>query len=379
MRHFLILILSTYFIFSACSSDKQVVQQEQTAASETQEITLTDSQMLSLSIQFGDISASKMSSEINVQGRIDLPPQNLISVNFPLGGYLKSTKLIPGMHVSKGEVIAIMEDQGIVQLQQDYLQSMTRLALAKAEFERQKTLTENNAGTTKAYQQAESEYGLQSINVKSLSEKLKLIGIDPTKLNTSTISGQVPIRSTINGFVSKVNVNTGKYVQATETIFELIDPDDIHAALTIFEKDLPFIKKGNSVSITFIDDPKQTYSAEVILVSQDIDDNRTAIAHCHFRSKPKTLLPGMFVEANISIDPRTVNTLPEDAVVLFGNQHYVFYRKSGSTLVMKPVDVGLSKEGRIEITKGLEEIPKGSVAQNHAHKLLGMIKNSGEE
>ena len=114
-------------------------------------------------------------------------------------------------------------------------------------------------------------------------------------------------------------------------------------------------------------------------MSQDIDDNRTAIAHCHFRSKPKTLLPGMFVEANISIDPRTVNTLPEDAVVLFGNQHYVFYRKSGSTLVMKPVDVGLSKEGRIEITKGLEEIPKGSVVQNHAHKLLGMIKNSGEE
>lgn len=379
MRHILILILSTYFIFSACSSDKQVVTQEQTAASETQEITLTDSQMRSLSIQFGDILASKMSSEINVQGRIDLPPQNLISVNFPVGGYLKSTKLIPGMHVSKGEVIAIMEDQGIVQLQQDYLQSVTRLALAKAEFERQKTLAENNAGTTKAYQQAESEYELQSINVKSLSEKLKLIGIDPAKLNTSTISGQVPIRSTINGFVSKVNVNTGKYVQATETIFELIDPDDIHAALTIFEKDLPYIKKGNKVSITFIDDPKQTYAAEVILVSQDIDDNRTAIAHCHFRNKPKTLLPGMFVEANISLDARLVSTLPEDAVVLFGNQHYVFYRKSGSTLVMKPVDVGLSKEGRIEITKGLEEIPKGSVAQNHAHKLLGMIKNSGEE
>lgn len=379
MRQILVLILSTFFIFSACRSDKQVVQQEENAASETQEITLTDSQMVSLSIQFGDFSSSKMSSEINVQGRIDLPPQNLISVNFPLGGYLKSTKLIPGMHVSKGEVIAIVEDQGIVQLQQDYLQSVTRLALAKAEYERQKTLAENNAGTTKAYQQAESEFGLQSINVKSLSEKLKLIGIDPAKLNTSTLSGQVPIRSTINGFVSKVNVNTGKYVQATETIFELIDPDDIHAALTIFEKDLPYIKKGNKVSITFIDDPKQTYAAEVILVSQDIDDNRTAIAHCHFRNKPKTLLPGMFVEANISLDARLVSTLPEDAVVLFGNQHYVFYRKSGSTLVMKPVDVGLSKEGRIEITKGLEEIPKGSIAQNHAHKLLGMIKNSGEE
>ncbi|MFN5423140.1 MAG: efflux RND transporter periplasmic adaptor subunit [bacterium] len=332
-----------------------------------------------MSLQFGDVVTSKMSSEINVQGRIDLPPQNLISVNFPLGGYLKSTKLIPGMHVSKGEIIAIMEDQGIVQLQQDYLQSVTRLELAKAEFERQKTLAQNNAGTTKAYQQAESEYGLQSINVKSFGEKLKLIGIDPAKLSTMTLSGQVPIRSTINGFVSKVNVNTGKYVQATETIFELIDPDDIHAALTIFEKDLPFIKKGNNVSIKFIDDPKQTYAAEVILVSQDIDQDRTAIAHCHFRNKPKTLLPGMFIEASISLDPRNMNVLPEDAVVLFGNQHYVFYRKSKSILTMKGVEVGLSKDNKIEITKGLEEIPKGSLVLNHAHKLMGILKNSGEE
>jgi cobalt-zinc-cadmium efflux system membrane fusion protein len=379
MRYLIVLMIATLFLFSACKSDKEVVEQEQIATSEAQEISLTDSQMNSMSLQFGDVVTSKMSSEINVQGRIDLPPQNLISVNFPLGGYLKSTKLIPGMHVSKGEIIAIMEDQGIVQLQQDYLQSVTRLELAKAEFERQKTLAQNNAGTTKAYQQAESEYGLQSINVKSFGEKLKLIGIDPAKLSTMTLSGQVPIRSTINGFVSKVNVNTGKYVQATETIFELIDPDDIHAALTIFEKDLPFIKKGNNVSIKFIDDPKQTYAAEVILVSQDIDQDRTAIAHCHFRNKPKTLLPGMFIEASISLDPRNMNVLPEDAVVLFGNQHYVFYRKSKSILTMKGVEVGLSKDNKIEITKGLEEIPKGSLVLNHAHKLMGILKNSGEE
>ena len=379
MRYFVVFIFLIGAFFSACKSNKEDVQQVQIATSEPQEIILTDSQMNFLSLRFGDVVMSKMSSEINVQGRIDLPPQNLISVNFPLGGYLKSTKLIPGMHVSKGETIAIIEDQGIVQLQQDYLQSLTRFELARAEFERQKTLAQNNAGTTKAFQQAESEYGLQSINVKSLAEKLKLIGIDPAKLSTTSLSGQVAIRSTINGFVSKVNVNTGKYVQATETIFELIDPDDIHAALTIFEKDLPFIKKGNHVTIKFIDDPKQTYAAEVILVSQDIDQDRTAIAHCHFRSKPKTLLPGMFIEASISSEPRNVNVLPEDAVVLFGNQHYVFYRKTGSTLALKAIEVGLSKDDKIEITNGLDEIPKGVLVLNHAHKLMGLLKNSGEE
>ena len=155
---------------------------------------------------------------MDIQGRIDLPPQNIISVNFPLGGYLKSTKLIPGMHVSKGEVIAVIEDQSIVQLQQDYLSAKAKSTLAKLEFDRQKSLYDANAGSSKNFQQADAELKMQNVLVKGLSEKLKLIGIESGSLNETNISGQVQIKSTINGYVSKVNVNTGKYVQPTEKI-----------------------------------------------------------------------------------------------------------------------------------------------------------------
>jgi cobalt-zinc-cadmium efflux system membrane fusion protein len=378
MRYIIVFILSSLFLI-ACSSNQQVVKEEAATVSDSREISLDDRQLAALALEFGDMTSAIINSEINVQGRIDLPPQNLISVNFPLGGYLRSTKLIPGMHVSKGEVIAIMEDQSIVQLQQDYLQSVARLQLAGAELDRQKVLYQASAGTSKAYQQAEAEFSLQSINVKSLSEKLKLISIDPARLSTATLSGQVPIYSTINGFVSKVNVNTGKYVQATETIFELIDPDDIHAALTIFEKDLPFVKKGNSVTIRFNDDPTKTYAAEVILVSRDIDENRTAIAHCHFRNQPQNLLPGMFVEGSISLNHKNVNSLPEDALVFFGNQHYAYFKKGKSVIVMIPVEVGGSMNGKVEIVKGLEQVPKGSLVLNNAYKLFGLINNRGEE
>ena len=359
MRYIIVFILSSLFLI-ACSSNQQVVKEEAATVSDSREISLDDRQLAALALEFGDMTSAIINSEINVQGRIDLPPQNLISVNFPLGGYLRSTKLIPGMHVSKGEVIAIMEDQSIVQLQQDYLQSVARLQLAGAELDRQKVLYQASAGTSKAYQQAEAEFSLQSINVKSLSEKLKLISIDPARLSTATLSGQVPIYSTINGFVSKVNVNTGKYVQATETIFELIDPDDIHAALTIFEKDLPFVKKGNSVTIRF-------------------NENRTAIAHCHFRNQPQNLLPGMFVEGSISLNHKNVNSLPEDALVFFGNQHYAYFKKGKSVIVMIPVEVGGSMNGKVEIVKGLEQVPKGSLVLNNAYKLFGLINNRGEE
>jgi cobalt-zinc-cadmium efflux system membrane fusion protein len=219
---------------------------------------------------------------------------------------------------------------------------------------------------------------IQSVAVKSLSEKLKLIGIDPNALNETNISGQAMVRSTINGYVSKVNVNTGKYVQATETMFELIDPDDIHAAMTIFEKDLAYIKPGNSVRIYFVDDKSKSYPAEIILVNKGIDDDRTATAHCHFTSHPSKLFPGMFIQGEVSVGEREVQALPDEAIVRFGNQEYVFVKNQNNKIEIGPIVTGLSKDGKTEVKSGLEKVPSGSIVLNNAYKLLGILKNSEE-
>ena len=137
----------------------------------------------------------------------------MVSVSFPLGGYLKSTDLLPGMHVSKGQVIAWIEDPVLVQLQQDYLVAGARLQYLEKEYERQKLLHENDINAAKVFQQAQADYNAQKIMRKGMSERLRLINIDPDKLNEEKISGSVAIYSPINGFVSRVNVNIGKYVK----------------------------------------------------------------------------------------------------------------------------------------------------------------------
>ena len=373
----MVLVFFAVFIFS-CSTKKaeDATTEESVSLSELQ---LNGEQLKSLGLQFGNAEKQRMSSTIQLQGKIDLPPQNMISVNFPLGGYLRSTKLIPGMQVRKGDVIALMEDQSIVQLQQDYLSAKAKQELIKQEFERQQILYNSNAGTSKAFQIAEGEMKMQSVLVKSLSEKLKLIGIDPAALNETNISGQLPIRSTINGYVSKVNVNIGKYVQPTETMFELIDPDDIHAALTIFEKDLPYIKIGNTVNIKFMGDKNGVFPAKVILVNKGVDEDRTATAHCHFTIHPTQLFPGMLIQADVSVSDREVKALPDEAIVRSGNQQFVFYKSADNKFVMIPVITGLSGNGRTEIQSGLEQLPNGSIVLNNAYQLLGMLKNTEEE
>jgi cobalt-zinc-cadmium efflux system membrane fusion protein len=166
-----IIIMS--FLLLGCS-DKKEQQAEEVKGTSEEIINLNSDQIKELQLTFGSAEKKQVNSDIIVQGKIDLPPQNNISVNFSLGGFLKSTKLIPGMRIAKGEVIAIMEDQAIVQLQQDYLIAAAKLILATNEYERQKTLFDANAGTSKLLQQASSEMKMQSINAKSLGEKLKL-------------------------------------------------------------------------------------------------------------------------------------------------------------------------------------------------------------
>jgi len=371
------LVLSfVVLLFSCRTKTAEVVSSEE--LNPVDEVILTDAQLKSLSLQVGSVTKQKFSSTLQLQGKIDLPPQNVVSVNFPLGGYLRNTKLIPGMQVRKGDVIAIVEDQSIVQLQQDYLSARAKYELIKQEFDRQQTLFSSNAGTSKAFQNAEGEMKMQSVLVKSLGEKLKLIGLDPTKLTEASISGQLPIRSTINGYVSKVNINIGKYVQPTETMFELIDPDDIHAALTIFEKDLPYIKIGNTVNIQFMGSAEKSYPAKVILVNKGIDEDRTATAHCHFTVHPNQLYPGMLIQAEVAVSDREVDVLPDEAIVRSGNQHYIFYKIADKKFMMASVVTGLSTNGKTEIQSGLEKVPAGSIVLSKAYQLLGVLKNAEE-
>jgi cobalt-zinc-cadmium efflux system membrane fusion protein len=359
--------------------EKKVDVDTQVQKTKFDTITLTAEQLESIGLSYGNIELKQLSTEIKVQGMIDLPPQNIISVNFSLGGYLKSTKLIPGMKVSKGEIIAMMEDQSIVQLQQDYLMSKAKQELAKKDYDRQKSLFDANASTSKTLQQVESELKIQTINMGSLGEKLKMIGIDVNNLNAANIKGQVPIRSTINGYVSKVHVNTGKYVQPTETLFELIDPDDIHVALTLFEKDIPNVKKGDLVKVSLMQELGKQYEAEVILVNRNIDDDRTAMAHCHFLTHPANILPGMFVEAVILVKNKQSFVLPEDAIVETGNKKYIYLTLGENKFKMIEVSTGQISQGFVEILSDPNSFKKDSIVVGNAYKLYSINNMDSDE
>lgn len=339
----IVIILS---LFWSCTGEPE--QQAQTEASPTQ-IVLTGHQVKQAGIVTDTARTDTISAAILLHGKVEAPPQNLISISVPLGGYLKSTDLLPGMRVTKGQRLALLEDPQYVQIQQDYLMGKIKLRQLETEFKRQSELFSRQAQSEKVYRQAEADYLSQKVLVKALEEKLGLIGIDYHKLSDSTLSRIITMVSPVNGFVSKVNANIGKYVPAGDILFELVDVSDIHLALKVYERDLQFLSNGATLQAYTSFNPEKKYPGKIVTIGHSLDEEKSTQVHCHFDVYDPALVPGMYMSAEMGTGGGKGWTLPEEAMVQSGQQSWLAEAVSDTVYKLVPVKRGVVRNGRVQI------------------------------
>ncbi len=372
-----IIVVLSILMLAACSGNKNDTGSKAEKALPDR-VTLTEAQLKSAGITTGEAESRTLSVQLKLNGKIDVPPQNIVSVSMPLGGYLTSTKLLPGMHVQKGEVIAVMEDQLYIQLQQEYLTTKARLQFAEQEYNRQRDLNQSKASSDKVFQQAQMEYSNARVALSALGEKLKLIQVNPKTLTEENLSRNISLISPINGFVSKVNVNIGKYVKPEDILFELVNPDDIHLNLTVFEKDLSALRIGQKLVAFTNHEPEKKHACEIILISKDLSEERTADVHCHFEDYDKNLLPGMYMNAVVDVVSTNRLSVPEEAVVTFEGKSYVFVVAGNNSYEMREVSTGIHQDGYLEITDA-SRVSNAKIVLKGAYTLLMALKNKADE
>jgi membrane fusion protein, heavy metal efflux system len=369
-------LIISVLVITTLGCNKQTSNEETQKEQPNNLVELTATQLKNTEISLGKLEAKVITSTIKLNGKIDVPPQNLVSVSAPFGGYLKSTKLLPGMHVAKGEIIATLEDQQYVQLQQDYLLAKTKLQYAELEYARQKELNQSQASSDKVTQIAQNEVSTQRIMMNALAEKLKIININPKNITAENMSRTINIRSTITGFVSKINVNIGKYLSPTEVLFELIDPTDIHLNLKVYEKDVNKLAIGQKL-MAYSNNNDKKYTCEIILISKDISTEGFVEVHCHFLNFDKTLLPGMYMNAEVELNNETNNTIASDAIVNFEGKSFIFTEKNNKEFEMIEVKTGNSENGNTAISANTDLTNKKIIIKG-AYTLMMKLKNTEE-
>lgn len=377
MKNYITIAIAVATLTACGSKNSGPTTTEETTTENT--VSLTDAQIKNSKIETGKIEQKAISSLLKVNGKIDVPPKNMVSVSVPLGGYLKSTKLLEGMHISKGEVIAVMEDQQYIQLQQDYLIAKAHFSFLEKEFQRQKELNESKASSNKVFENAQAEYLSQKVLIKSLSEKLKLISINPDNLNENTISRSINIFSPIDGFVSTIKMNIGKYASPTDVLFELVNPADIHLALTVFEKDLDKLFIGQKIVAYNNNKSSKKYNCEIILIGKDISPERAVIVHCHFEQYDKTLIPGMYMNAEVEVSTNNAFVIPNDGLVRFEGKQYVFTQTDKNKYAMQEVTTQNTENGFTQITfPDNADMTNKTFVTKGAYTLLMTMKNTEE-
>lgn len=364
-------------LFACSSKVEKATVTAKDSATVSNVVSLSKAQLDLAKLVIGKLEPVQMHKTIKVNGFVDVPPQNMLSVSIPMGGYVKKANLIPGEKVSKGAVLAVLEDASYISLQQDFLTAKSKLVFLEADYNRQKALNASKSSSDRQFQLATTEFESQKYLVKSLSEKLQLMGIVPAQLNENNISKSISFRSPIAGYVTKVNVNAGKYVAPTDVLFEIMDPSDLHARLIVFENDATAIKKGNKVTFSVNNKPLEKYKAEVHVVTPNIENERTTEVHCDIIPSNAGLIPGTFINAEIELNNLSVQALPTAAVVKWQNKPFVFIEKDASTYLMVPVVLGLESKGMVEVVSGISATDKVVIA--NAYTLLMKLKNSSEE
>lgn len=349
-------------------------------------VSLNEAQLKTIGLQLGTLQTRSLSGTLKVNGVLDVPPQNLVTISIPYGGVIKHTDLLQGMKIRKGQLLATLEHPDYIQLQQDYLDQISQLNFMELELKRQEELQKEQVNATKTYQQAQSQYQSLKAKVEGLAHKLKLLNIAPKQLLQNGISTQVKLYAPIDGYVTQVPVNIGMYVNANDVICKLVDTRHLHAELTVFEKDVAYLKKGQKVRFSFNHEAAEKI-ATVYLIGKEIGEDRTIRVHCHLDKEDPNLLPGMYLKAIVETQSKGVLSLPAQAVVQANGKNYIFAAQGKKQIKddseylfeMREVQVGLKDDAYVEIIADEHLTPNTSIVVEGAYDLLSKMNNSEDE
>lgn len=324
----------------------------------------------------GTIENKSVPVKISVNGMIDVPPENKAVVNSTVGGYIKTTPFLEGDIVKKGQALVTLENPEFITMQQEYMEVKEQLNYLKAEYDRQQTMLDENITSQKSFLRAESSYKTALATYNGLKKQLVMLNISPASVEKGNISSVVTLYAPISGSISKVNVTRGTYVSPATSIIEIIDNSHIHLELSVFEKDIMNVKKGQKITFKIPEASENTFQGEVHLVGTTIGENRTIKVHGHPIDDSNSFLTGMFVNADIIIAEKEAHVLPESAIIEIENNYYVLVLNETTEtdyyLSQIKVNIGNTVNGYTEVSENSEIKARDQLLIKGAFNLIGI-------
>lgn len=376
--------LLTVLLLVGCSEKKTETTAEAKPDAADVRVSLTQAQYDVAGIVIGQPELRPMNTSLKVNGTLELPAENKVSVSVPFGGYIRQIRLEPGMSVRKGQVLAVLENPEFIQLQQDFLDTKARMEYIDLEYARQVDLSKANVSALRDLQQVRSNRQSLQAQFAGLKQRLGLIGIDADRLDAGHLTRTVSVPAPVSGFITSVPVNNGRFVTPTDVMAEIAEISRVYVRLTVFEKDIPAIRVGQPVQFRIGAEAKAEHTGTVFLIGKTLEADRTVSVLVRPASVSSACIPGGYVSAQVRVGLRNTPAVPETAVAAFAGKYYIYLLegKTGDTRRFRQVEVtpGIHDNGYVAVTLPESVDPaRMPVVLKGAYSLLSALNNASEE
>jgi len=294
-----------------------------------------------------------------------------------VSGPVSRIVVVPGQKIAKGAPMLYVASPDYSQLRTNYIKARDAYAFAQKANARAQDLYQHHAIAEQNLEQAQSAEVQAGGDLASAQAALKVMGItDLDALVNGPPSFEVPVRAPIGGEVVEQDVSAGQLVQPGSTqCFMISDTSSIWVLVNVYQKDLPYVRVGNTVTMQ-TDTDSQVFHGKISYVAASLDANtRTLPARIETANPGEKLKKDMYVFATVKAGTISNAIALPDAAVLRDseNQPFVYAAAAANQFGRRRVAVGDSVDGQTQITSGLKAgdqvIGNGSLFLQFANSL----------
>ena len=342
---FKIFLLSSFLLILNSCGEKKTEEEHEEEKSET-EVALTTAQFETVGIEMGSIEMKNLNTIIKANGYTTVPPQNRADVSTLIGGVVKDIFVLEGTYVAKGKTLATLQNLQVAEMQEDYNAAVANIEYLQLEYNRQKTLSEEDVNPRKVFQEVKAKLATERARAQAAKNKLQALNV-----SLSGNSSIIPIIAPISGYVGKIGITKGAFADTGITLFEVIDNKQMHLDLNVFEKDMSKISIGQEVDFVLTNQSNKVIKGKIFGINKSFSNESKSVAvHAKINENDtKDLISGMYVAANINITNQTVQALPKDAIVRNGDKYYIYMQEEHTEETPKAKkEAHVHKEGATE-------------------------------
>jgi cobalt-zinc-cadmium efflux system membrane fusion protein len=309
---------------------------------------------------------------VTLPGVLRLDERRTVQVTSLLDGKVVSVGAELGAVVARGQVLATIHTPALAQAKTAFLQAATRAELAAREYERGRTLLQQEAIDQKELLRRKTEAETAGGDVGAAESSLHSFGLDQAAVDALLRRARQPaagdrhddltdpylaITSPIAGRVIERDLVVGQHIEPARRLFTVSDLSTLWAVLDAREGDLPYLAPNRPVRIRTTVYPTRVWEGRILHVGDIVDEaSRTVKVRVTTPNDGLLLKPNMFIQGELAdtISPRVVLTVPDEAVQTINGETVVFVRAMLDRFVARPVEAGDRTGNRRVILRGLE-------------------------